>query len=191
MAQSLKISMCLLLSLALVGCGLVPRRASTPRLSYVLTLQEQADTAYRTDDMQRAAALYLQLTKLIPQEADYWYMLGNSYVRTQQPDRAVEAYQQAIARNPNHTRAWHNLGIVRMRQAMAAFVSSASTAKQGDPLRDVSTRLADDLARIGTAGSPIPNPPRTAAAGAAAKPWSSGPEFARRKPGTSTGVDPR
>jgi hypothetical protein len=89
---------------------------------------------------------------MIPQEADFWYMLGNTYVRTQQPDQAVQAYQQAIARNPNHTRAWHNLGIVRMRQATAAFVSSASTAKAEDPMHEVSTQLVNELARIGSGG---------------------------------------
>jgi tetratricopeptide (TPR) repeat protein len=87
---------------------------------------------------------------MIPQEADYWYMLGNTYVRTEQPDKAVLAFQQAILRNPNHARAWHNLGIVRMRQATAAFVSSASTAKADDPIQALSTHLADELARIGS-----------------------------------------
>jgi hypothetical protein len=73
-------------------------------------------------------------------------------VRTQQPDQAVQAYQQAIVRNPNHTRAWHNLGIVRMRQAMAAFVSSASTAPAEDPMHDVSTHLVAELGRISSSG---------------------------------------
>jgi len=153
MAHSLKIAGCFLLTVLLGGCGIVPHsKTSTQRLNYVLTTQQQANAAYQADDMEHAGALYLQLTKMIPQEADYWYMLGNTYVRTQQPDQAVQAYQQAIARNPNHTRAWHNLGIVRMRQAAAAFVSSASTAKAGDPMRDVSSHLADELGHISSGG---------------------------------------
>jgi hypothetical protein len=150
MAHALKIAGSCLLSVILAGCGTLSPKTGSERLSHVLTTQEQADAAYRANDMRHAAALYLELTKLVPQEADYWYMLGNAYVRTQQPDEAVQAYNQAISRNPNHTRAWHNLGIVRMRQAVAAFVSSASTAKTGDPLYDVSTRLANELARIGS-----------------------------------------
>jgi tetratricopeptide repeat protein len=150
MAHALKFTGSCLLSVLLAGCATLSPKTGSQRLSHVLTTQEQADSAYRANDMQHAAALYLELTKLVPQEADYWYMLGNAYVRTQQPDEAVQAYTQAISRNPNHTRAWHNLGIVRMRQAVAAFVSSASTASAGDPLYEVSTRLANELARIGS-----------------------------------------
>lgn len=154
MAQSLKVIVgWALLSVTLAGCGtIVANKTSAQRLSDVITTQDQADAAYRANDMEHAAALYLRLTRMVPQEPDYWYMLANAYVRTERPDDAVQAYQQAIARNPNHTRAWHNLGIVRMRQAMAAFVSSASTAKSGDPMRDISTHLADELARVGLGG---------------------------------------
>lgn len=153
MAHSLKVAGWLAIAVLLAGCGIVPTtKTSTQRLTNVLTTQQQAEAAYHSGDMEHAAALYLQLTKMIPQEADYWYMLGNTYVRTQQPDQAVQAYQQAIVRNPNHTRAWHNLGIVRMRQAMAAFVSSASTAKAGDPMHEVSTHLVAELGRISSDG---------------------------------------
>jgi len=214
MAQSLKVIGWCLLTVILAGCGtLATTKTSTQRLSDVLTTQDQADAAYRSNDMQHAAALYLKLTKMVPQEADYWYMLGNAYVRTEQPDEAVSAYQQAIARNPNHTRAWHNLGIVRMRQAMAAFVSSASAAKPGDPMHDVSTQLADELARIGLGGvtsaqtqaqvSASSRPvsvTRSAARSAAGttatsgstarKTWSSDSYPGRRKPGVAASSDP-
>jgi cytochrome c-type biogenesis protein CcmH/NrfG len=153
MAHSLKIAGAFAIAVLLSGCSMVPHtNTSAQKLNHVLTTQQQASEAYQADDMEHASALYLKLTRLIPQEADYWYMLGNTYVRLQQPDQAVQAYQQAIARNPNHSRAWHNLGIVRMRQAMAAFVSSAGTAKAGDPMNEVSTQLADQLARISSGG---------------------------------------
>jgi hypothetical protein len=180
MARSLS---CIFLLVLLMGCtNLLPTK--TPRLSDVLATQEQAESAYRANDTQRAAALYLQLTKMVPREADYWYMLGNTYVRAEEPDRAVQAYQQAIARDPNHSRAWHNLGIVRMRQARAAFVSSASTAKEGDPMHDMSTHLADELAHIGSppsqmAAAPAPVPV------AVTKPVARGSSTPRRKPGAT------
>jgi len=173
---------CVILSTLLAGCGSVlPVNTPATRLSAVINTQEQAQSAYAANDLPRATTLYLQLTKMVPREADYWYMLGNVYVRAQDPDRAVLAYQQAIARDASHTRAWHNLGIVRMRQATAAFEASASTAKPTDPLHDVSARLADALSHVGlgtvaksqaTAVNSMPvSVTRTAAA--------------RRKPGTS------
>lgn len=149
MAHSLTIASGCLTVLLLAGCTTSPpRETAEQRLTNVLRTQRDADAAYRSGDMGHASVLYLQLTKVVPREAEYWYMLGNTYVRLQAPDQAVEAYQRAIARNPKHTRAWHNLGVVRMRQALAAFVSSASTAKADDPMHDVSKRLADDLGRI-------------------------------------------
>jgi cytochrome c-type biogenesis protein CcmH/NrfG len=196
MAQSLKVASGLVLTLLLAGCGTLPvTKTSSQRLSNVLTTQDQAEAAYGSNDMQHAATLYLQLTKMVPQEADYWYMLGNAYVRTQEPDRAVQAYQQAIARNPDHTRAWHNLGIVRMRQAMAAFVSSAGTAKAGDPMRELSTQLADELARIGSGGENssqtqaqlITASPRPVYVGRPAARSATG--LVRRKPGGSASKD--
>jgi tetratricopeptide (TPR) repeat protein len=203
MAQSLKPACCLLLSVLLAGCSHMATKTPAQRLNDVLTTQQQAEAAYRSNDMEHAAALYLQLTRMIPQEADYWYMLGNTYVRTQQPDNAVLAFQQAILRNPNHARAWHNLGIVRMRQATAAFVSSASTAKADDPIQALSTHLADELARIGAGSAnsgktrdrvsmvtprPDNEPARTAtgiaapADTAAAESWSSAPYPVSKRP---------
>lgn len=187
MAQSLKVIAWLLLSVILAGCATT--KPSTRRLADVINTQDQADAAYHANDMQHAAALYLQLTKMVPQEADYWYMLGNAYVRTQEPDKAVQAYEQAIARNPNHTRAWHNLGIVRMRQAMAAFVSSASTAKPDDPMYRVSNDLANELARIGSdavGNGKVQNPVSTVTA----LPVTVTSSKSRRKPGVSGTAQP-
>jgi predicted Zn-dependent protease len=212
MAQSLKVIGLCLLGVTLAGCGIFGKKTSAVRQSDVMTIQERADAAYRSNDMGHAASLYLKLTKLAPKDADNWYMLGNAYVRTQQPDNAVQAYQQAIARNPNHSRAWHNLGMVRMRQAMAAFVSSASTAQPRDPMRQVSTQLADELARIGlgsegggqsqpqvTTTSARVNLTRSTARRAASasvnvdtttsKASPSDPYLVRRKPGGSTSTD--
>lgn len=189
MARSLKVIAWMLLGVVLAGCASMGTKTSARRLSDVINTQDQAESAYRANDMQHAATLYVQLTRMVPQEADYWYMLGNAYVRTQEPDKAVQAYQQAIARNPNHTRAWHNLGIVRMRQAMAAFVSSASTAKQDDPMYQLSTDLANELARIGSgavANGKVQNPVATVTA----LPVTVTSSKARRKPGVGSTAQP-
>ena len=189
MAQSLKVIAWLLIGVTLAGCATMGTKSSPRRLSDVINTHDQADAAYRANDMQHAATLYLQLTRMVPQEADYWYMLGNAYVRTQEPDKAVQAYQQAIARNPNHSRAWHNLGIVRMRQAMAAFISSASTSKPGDPMYQLSTDLANELARIGSGAvgsGKVQNPVATVTA----MPVTVTASKSRRKPGAAGTAQP-
>lgn len=190
MAASLRLTGLLFAVALLSGCATAPESTQhSPQLSDVLTTQKDAENAYTAGDMDRAAKLYQQLTTMIPQEADYWFMLGNTYVRMQEPDAAVTAYQQAITRNPNHARAWHNLGIVRLRQAEAAFVSSASTARDGDPTRGLSSQLAEDLARIRT-GDPStnkpPHQPLPAAATSAAQPVANAaPEIRPLADGTT------
>lgn len=138
----------LVLALLLAGCAATTHKPEQA-LDQVLQQQRQAEAAYRAGDMPLAVALYQKLVKAVPNQADYWYLLGNAYVRLQEPQQAVQAYQQAILYQPKHARAWHNLGIVRLRQAEAAFVSSAGTADPQDPMHDLSAHLADELAKVG------------------------------------------
>jgi Flp pilus assembly protein TadD len=137
--------------LALAGCAAsAPALKGPPerQLSNVLDLQKKADAAYHGGSVAEAVQDYTQLTQLIPEEPNYWFMLGNALVKAQEPDQAVLAYDQAIIRNPRHTRAWHNLGVIRLRQAQAAFVSSAETANAGDPIKQNSRRVANALERV-------------------------------------------
>jgi len=137
--------------LAMVGCATsAPSLKGAPeqKLGSVLELQKKADSAYHGGNVAEAVQDYTRLTQLIPEEPNYWYMLGNALVKAQEPDQAVLAYDQAIIRNPRHTRAWHNLGVIRLRQAQAAFVSSAETANAGDPIKQNSRRVADALTRV-------------------------------------------
>jgi Flp pilus assembly protein TadD len=137
--------------LALAGCASsAPILKGKPeqQLGTVLELQKKANIAYQDGNIAEAVQDYTQLTQMIPDEPNYWFLLGNALVKEQEPDQAVVAYNQAIIRNPRHTRAWHNLGVIRLRQAQAAFVSSAETANAGDPIKQNSRRVAEALARV-------------------------------------------
>jgi len=128
------------------------------RLSVVVDQQREAEQAYAANDMPRALARYQALTRALPLHTDYWFRLGNVYVRLNRPDDAVEAYRRVLQREPSHAKAWHNLGVVRLREAEAAFGQSAHDAGGIDAaLQAESTRLADGLADLvshGTAESP-------------------------------------
>lgn len=141
----------LVVLLALAGCASsAPTLRGKPeqQLGTVLELQKKANTAYQGGNITEAVQDYTELTQMIPDEPNYWFLLGNALVKAQEPDQAVVAYNQAIIRNPRHTRAWHNLGVIRLRQAQAAFVSSAETANAGDPIQQNSRRVAEALARV-------------------------------------------
>jgi len=145
MANGMKGMFSLVAMLALAGCA----TTRPPSLESALARQQQAEQAYEAGDLARASAEYEALTRALPLNADYWFRLGNVYVRMNQPDAAADAYGHALKREPKHAKAWHNLAIVRLRQAAAAFTQSADSAEGVDSaLREQSAAMAHGIARL-------------------------------------------
>lgn len=120
------------------GCA-----ASPPaRLTDLTSLQYRADSAYAKRDWHTALDAYKTLTQSVPDNAAYWFRLGNCYARLDQPNPAADAFRAALQRNPHIAPAWHNLGSVLLKQAQAAYRQAAAIAKPDDPLRQKSTLLA-------------------------------------------------
>ncbi|MFW6387320.1 MAG: tetratricopeptide repeat protein [Thermodesulfobacteriota bacterium] len=109
-------------------------------------LEERQRKAYRLyQDKEYAAAAqeFRGLVEHIPRDAELWFRLGNSYTRSQQPQRAIQAYENALLRDPRLARAWYNKGIVHLQQGLKTFVdmheyadSSDSATKRGLHMRD-------------------------------------------------------
>lgn len=157
-------------SLATLACACaLAACASTPavRLADLTALQQQADGAYAHHDWRAAAEGYRVLTERVPDDTAYWFRLGNSYARMDEPESAVRAYRAALQRNPHLAPAWHNLGAVLLEQAQAALQQAAAMAAPGDPLQADSARLAAHIAAV-RRGTPADDPARaTSSAGAA------------------------
>jgi cytochrome c-type biogenesis protein CcmH/NrfG len=161
---------------ALAGCA----TSSTSRLATTVDRQRQADRAYVEGNLAQALSGYQSLTRAMPQNADFWFRLGNVYARLKHPDEAVDAYQHALAIEPGHAKAWHNLGIIRLRQAEAAFGQSANTAAGIDPgLQKDSAGKAREIAALRSTANPDDAPASGSAApapdGAAASTAGAGP----------------
>jgi cytochrome c-type biogenesis protein CcmH/NrfG len=160
----------------LAGCATSP----TSRLATTVDRQRQADRAYVEGNLAQALSGYQSLTRAMPQNADFWFRLGNVYARLKRPDEAVDAYQHALAIEPGHAKAWHNLGIIRLRQAEAAFVQGAGAAAGIDPgLQKDSADKARDIAALRGTANPDDAPASAgtapAPAGAAASATGAGP----------------
>ncbi|MDZ7736803.1 MAG: tetratricopeptide repeat protein [Gammaproteobacteria bacterium] len=84
----------------------------------------------------------------VPQEADPWFRLGNIYARLEQPGKAVAAYQEALVRKPENGKAWHNMGIVQLRQAMNSFMHLEAATEPGDPLHDRARIMLDTVSQV-------------------------------------------
>lgn len=82
--------------------------------------------------------------------------LGTMYYRTGQPERAVRAYEQAIAANPNHRNAWMNLGIVK-REALKDIPGAIEAWQQClklSPTGPDADRIRAWLSQVGVAVVP-------------------------------------
>ena len=117
---------CMLL-LVISGCSTTPQ-------GDVYDLRRQAQQAYSAEEDQRSETLFLGLARAAPNDPETWFYLGNLYARTNRPDLAIDAYQKSLMLKSVDPRPWHNIGIVRIRQAWAAFIQAEALAPTDDPL---------------------------------------------------------
>jgi len=110
------------------------RNEPAPSAADAETVERTAREAYDRQDWAQAEQQYLTLTTKEAASAEPWFRLGNIYARTDRADLAVRAYREAIARDPKHARAWHNMGIVQLQQAAASFGEIEKVASRDDPL---------------------------------------------------------
>lgn len=100
----------LIVLLTLTGCATLPS-------SDLVELQRQADSAYGAADYASANELYGRLAKAMPTDAGVRYQQGNSLARLGDNNGAINSYRDALLRDPQHARAWHNLLQVQTREA--------------------------------------------------------------------------
>ncbi len=108
-------------------------------------MMTDADTAYINGDWVESERLYIIISQRVPAEIIPWFRLGNIFARSDRPDAAVAAYREALIRRPEMSKAWHNMGVTQLKQAMKAFVDLQTHAAPGDPLIDKSERLYSGL----------------------------------------------
>src|SRR5690606_27049603 len=119
------------------GCenmgGTRPEPQAAPAGGDAVTIERTASEAYANRDWAEAERQYLLLTERVPQEPEPSFRLGNVYARTARPDLAVRAYREAVLRNPKHTRAWHNMAVVQLRQAAESLRELERFGDSDDP----------------------------------------------------------
>src|SRR4051812_48449517 len=100
----------------------------------LVTINREAQFAYESGEDARAEVLYRSLVRRMPNDSETWLRLGNLYARSNHADEAANAYQKALIANNSDPRAWHNLGVVRLRQAWASMLQAHSNLDPKDPL---------------------------------------------------------
>ncbi len=114
----------------------------------VITINREAELAYESGESAKAEALYKSLVRKMPNDSETWFRLGNLYARANKPDEAASAYQRALLANNADPRAWHNLGVIRLRQAWASMLQAHEYLKPGQPLYEAVEGVLRQLEKI-------------------------------------------
>jgi len=141
----------LLVVLSLTACAsignnseqvLPPESRATPELAL---LSEKAQLADVGGDVAKAEALYKSVLRQTPNDPEIWFRLGNLYANNNRPDEAAIAYQRCLIADNAFSKAWHNLSMVRLRQAYATMLQAQATVNESDPLAQ---RIDDTLEQL-------------------------------------------
>lgn len=162
---------CVLVSaLLLGGCAGSPfhaQRSAFDRVSPpdLMTLQESAQTAYAEGNAPAATALYTQMVQRVPGDAQAWRRLGNLELLDGQYARSLFAYEHALQTGGGNATVWHNIAMIRVRQAQQALAQAQSQpdARQSAIGAD-SKRAAQVLDGVFPRSAPAPAASTAAAA---------------------------
>ena len=140
----------LVAAIALGGCSAAVSTAikAIDNAPDLVTINREAELAYESGEAAKAEALYKSLARRVPTDAEIWLRLGNLYARNNRPDEAANAYQRALMINNAESRAWHNLSVVRLRQAWAALLQAQATTGAKDALAPQVDAALEHLAKL-------------------------------------------
>jgi tetratricopeptide (TPR) repeat protein len=135
----------------LSGCGTTTVSSALRVLDNepdLITINREAELAYESGEAAKAEALYKNLARRMPNDAETWLRLGNLYARNNRPDEAANAYQRSLMANNADPRAWNNLAVVRLRQAWAALLQAQANSKDKTPLAVQADANLEHLAKL-------------------------------------------
>ncbi len=101
-------------------------RAPHAAQALCFALSAQGNQAHGHGDFQMAIACFTEATQHDPQNAEYWYNLGNAQRELGASEIALHSYQTSLKLNPNDADTHNNLGNVlrelgRLDEAIAAY----------------------------------------------------------------------
>jgi tetratricopeptide (TPR) repeat protein len=108
-------------------------------------MHDKAVAAYTAQDWAESEKYYVELSRAVPSNVEPWFKLGNIYARTDRPELAIRAYRECVIRNPRHAKAWHNMGIIQLRQARGSFTQLQQFVNESNPLYEKSARISSGI----------------------------------------------
>jgi len=130
--------------LTLSGCEQTPTKADAEPVD-LAEIYALAAKAYEEHDWPASEKYYITLTRKTPEEVEPWFKLGNIYARTLRLDRAIKFYREALVRDPEHVKAWHNMAVVQLREAGKSFAELEILVQPEDELHKKSVKIQNTI----------------------------------------------
>ncbi|MCO7223834.1 tetratricopeptide repeat protein [Pleionea sp. CnH1-48] len=108
----------LVLVCILAGCAGKPTTKGYVEGESLIDKIKEANHAYEEARLDKAETLFLGITKEKPGYLNGWLKLGNIYVRQGRYKAAVRCFNEAIKLDKEDGRAWYNLALTRVKQAV-------------------------------------------------------------------------
>jgi tetratricopeptide (TPR) repeat protein len=116
-------------------------------------VRQEAYQEYQAGNYSAAAEKFEKLVEQTPKDAELWFRLGNAYAKIQLPKKAVDAYENALSRDPKMGKARYNMGLIYLQASLKSFVDMDTylakddpVAIKGKPMRDGILSLLGNLA---------------------------------------------
>lgn len=139
--------LCLLSALLLSGCQSLANRSDVGGTD-LIKLKQQAEAAYQDRNYAKAETLYQQLADGVSKDAFIWFRLGNVRARLNRPAEAIAAYEKAVLLDPSLSKAWHNMGLLQLRQSANSFTQMAQLTRPEDPLAPRALKLSEGTLKL-------------------------------------------
>ncbi len=130
----------------LVGCA--GGTGNTHKYKLSVEQANEAFEVYKSGDYVEAVRQYEFLTSQVPNDAGFWFYLGNSYLKNRQPRQAVMAYEKVLIRDSKYSKAWYNLGVLHLQEALRVFVDMQEHLNADDPIRKAGEKKMERLLEL-------------------------------------------
>jgi tetratricopeptide (TPR) repeat protein len=107
-----------------------------------------ANKAYTDKNYELALLEYLELSETLRAVAIIWFRIGNSYARLENFDKAIEAYEKTVLIDPRLSKAWHNMGVIQLKQSVNTWRQMLIYISKDDPLYDKALNLSKKLLEV-------------------------------------------
>jgi len=137
----------------LTGCQMIGYSLTKLDEKNINVEYDQAMQAYSNKNWQLAEEKLVYLKQFNPDDSQVYFKLGNIYARQDKYEQAVDAYQEALLRDSENPKIWHNLGVVQLRQASISFLRTTQFSDIKDPLHQRSMQILKLYDEAQSAGS--------------------------------------